>query len=58
MYKLFNGIHIPYHLRITNTTFEDMKHTGRSESEWGTIRITHPEDDEFHLQKDEEREDE
>lgn len=55
--KLYNGIHVPYFLRITGTTFEEMKHSGRRDQEWGTIKITHPEDTEYYLQKDEERED-
>ena len=54
--KLYNGIHIPYFLRITGTTFEDLEHSGRKEEEWGTIRISHPEKDEYHLLTKEERE--
>ena len=56
--KLYNGIHIPYFLRITNTTFEDLEHSGRKDEEWGSIRRLHPEDNQYHPQKDEERENE
>lgn len=56
--KLYNGIHMPYFLRITNTTFEDLEHSGRSQEEWGNIKVNHPEDAEYHLLSKKEREEE
>ncbi len=57
---LYNNRLIPYWMRIDRTHTEtiDEKHTGRKDAEWGLVRISHPEDEEFHLQKKEERDDE
>lgn len=54
--KLYNGVPMPYYLRITDTTYEDIEHSGRRDMEWGNIIVTHPEEKEFHLQTKEERE--
>ncbi len=54
---IYQGILIPYWMRIDRTHTEtiDETHTGRKDSEWGIVRISHPEDEEFHLQEKEER---
>ncbi len=53
---LYNNRLIPYWMRIDRTYTEtiDEKHTGRKDSEWGIVRISHPEGAEFHLQEKEE----
>ncbi len=54
---IYNNRLIPHWMRIdkTQTKVIDDKHSGRRDAEWGVIRITHPEDTEFHLQDEEER---
>ena len=53
---LYNNRLIPYWMRIDRNHTEtiDEKHTGRKDTEWGLVRISHPEDTEFHLQEKEE----
>lgn len=55
---LYNDILVPSYLCINKTRLtEAADNTANRKAEvWGTVRVNHPEDEEYHLQNEEDRE--
>lgn len=52
--RLFNGMHIPYYLRLTGTIPEERESSGREDEEWGIVIVKQTEEIQEKIYQDKE----